>query len=403
MTIQNGPKTWQRGYSLDFLKSLEARFSDYNAQLRSPFAAYKKNRIAEALARGELMAIFNRSKLRVLLAVPSHHPERDAVGLFSVTTSTRRGAITMYSDVVIGDRCPRDKIISNLVYEPGYRRAVCKYLAAIKESVWLFLLDEHTPHKVLAELLQKKFGYDRVGVKINTFGDIFGVYFKPAQGETRSHPTVSRFEALDVAQLRLPRNFAKNITATIERVRRTPLTFADHGSKYNKDHSWSGLALRGWLRDPTFIRNPESMSKPWQAEHSHITFRLQDTALATIFPEAMGIARQFAGQGKLYGIRLLRLAGGEGELQRHTDQGDAPGIADGKKMRIHVPIKTNSGVIFTVWGVDGKPRESHFPVGTAFYLDTRKPHTAVNLGSDERVHLVMDLEATDHLRSLLEV
>jgi hypothetical protein len=28
--------------------------------------------------------------------------------------------------------------------------------------------------------------------------------------------------------------------------------------------------------------------------------------------------------------------------------------------------------------------------GAAYYLDTRKPHTAINGGSEERIHLVAD-------------
>jgi aspartyl/asparaginyl beta-hydroxylase (cupin superfamily) len=39
--------------------------------------------------------------------------------------------------------------------------------------------------------------------------------------------------------------------------------------------------------------------------------------------------------------------------------------------------------------------------GEAWYLDTRKPHTARNDGEEPRVHLVIDAEATPDLLDLL--
>jgi hypothetical protein len=40
--------------------------------------------------------------------------------------------------------------------------------------------------------------------------------------------------------------------------------------------------------------------------------------------------------------------------------------------------------------------------GTIWYLDTRKPHRAVNGGDDERIHLVIDLESSDDVLELLK-
>ena len=42
---------------------------------------------------------------------------------------------------------------------------------------------------------------------------------------------------------------------------------------------------------------------------------------------------------------------------------------------------------------------THSP--SAWYLDTRKPHTAVNAGATERIHLVMDVESSPELLALL--
>ena len=37
------------------------------------------------------------------------------------------------------------------------------------------------------------------------------------------------------------------------------------------------------------------------------------------------------------------------------------------------------------------------PEGTCWYLDTRKPHRAINGGKEDRIHLVIDLEANDNV------
>ena len=40
-------------------------------------------------------------------------------------------------------------------------------------------------------------------------------------------------------------------------------------------------------------------------------------------------------------------------------------------------------------------------VGECWYLDVRKPHRAINGGTDMRTHLVVDVEANDEVRALI--
>ena len=197
--------------------------------------------------------------------------------------------------------------------------------------------------------------------------------------------------------------FEGDFQKTVSRLGSLGLGFTNHYSNYNRGKSWSALSLRGYTSDPSFITKPAEMNDVWREKHKDVEFAMQNTPLAGEFPEAMELARNFAGPGAIHRVRLMRLSSGGGELARHTDQVDKDsGIQDGKLMRVHIPLVTNPGVIFTVWGVDGKPIRRHFPAGSVFYIDTRKPHTAINGGSEDRVHLVMDLEATDHLRGLLQ-
>ena len=39
--------------------------------------------------------------------------------------------------------------------------------------------------------------------------------------------------------------------------------------------------------------------------------------------------------------------------------------------------------------------------GECWFLDTRKPHMAVNGGNDERIHLVVDVETENELHDKL--
>jgi len=54
-----------------------------------------------------------------------------------------------------------------------------------------------------------------------------------------------------------------------------------------------------------------------------------------------------------------------------------------------------------MWQHEGARIEGHMPTGEAWYLDTRKPHQALNKGVAHRVHLVLDVEACPELRAVL--
>jgi hypothetical protein len=85
---------------------------------------------------------------------------------------------------------------------------------------------------------------------------------------------------------------------------------------------------------------------------------------------------------------------GGGELARHTDQVDPDaGIKPGKLMRMHVPLETNDHVKFSSWTPGGQGLDVHMDVGNSYFLDTRKPHKAVNDGTTIRTHLVIDVVA----------
>ncbi len=142
------------------------------------------------------------------------------------------------------------------------------------------------------------------------------------------------------------------------------------------------------------------MGEDWRAEHGD--GELQDTALRGTLPEVDWVWQLFAELGaKLERVRLMRLAPGGGELKRHTDLVDPDsGADDGQMMRVHFPLKTNPGVAFTSWDLCNRAHTHHLDAGSAWALDTRKPHRAINGGVDERIHLVVDVAANDKVRAL---
>ena len=73
----------------------------------------------------------------------------------------------------------------------------------------------------------------------------------------------------------------------------------------------------------------------------------------------------------------------------------------GRVARLHIPIATNPACRFRGWGLDGQMIERHFPARALCYLDTRKPHAAINDGSIDRVHLVIDTFASGALRAMI--
>lgn len=86
------------------------------------------------------------------------------------------------------------------------------------------------------------------------------------------------------------------------------------------------------------------------------------------------------GLGYFIRATLVRLKAG-GEIAAHQDLN----FSLTHSHRVHVPIVTNPGVLFTV-GDETK----HLPAGTVYEINNRRMHSVVNEGSEDRVHLILD-------------
>lgn len=88
-------------------------------------------------------------------------------------------------------------------------------------------------------------------------------------------------------------------------------------------------------------------------------------------------------------VRLMRLEPGK-EIFWHHD-GGLFGL-DRRIARFHIPIRTNPKVHLQV-----SHEDCHWQAGRLYFLDNSFPHRLVNGGTQDRIHLVFDIEVTPEL------
>jgi len=96
--------------------------------------------------------------------------------------------------------------------------------------------------------------------------------------------------------------------------------------------------------------------------------------------------------GRKNRIRFLRLRAG-GQIFSHSDPLH---LIDHGIFRIHVPVRTNPDVNFTVHG-----KRIVMRPGEAWYIDVRFKHAVSNFGTIDRIHLVIDVVPNPALSSLI--
>ena len=374
-------KDWQCGIELDDLLDQEKIWARYNKVCLSPFLEQKKHRIASAIEREDYVCGLEWAVQSRILKV-----------------KTKINMYTAY-DIPIATVEKGDRVVDKIVFNQP--ESIIEVLRSYTEDTFLFIHEEVGVDRFVA----KQAGYKKLGIKINTFGDIQGVYFKEFQpsvfGE-REFPEQNMMlpvEKLVLIKTTIPD--VSNICDIIaQRLEVMDYEFTNHYSNYNKDKSWSAISLRGYTPDWAFITKPAEMGKKWRWDNRDTEFKLQDTDIRKMFPEVEDILKWLP--GKPHRIRFMNLAPGGGELQRHTDQVDPDaGVTDYKLMRFHFPIVTNKDVIFNQWDWNGELVEAYMKVGECWYLDVRKPHRAINGGTEMRTHLVIDVEANDGVRALI--
>ncbi len=382
-------KPWQRDYALDCLLDIEAIYHrHYNHRTSSPFEAVKKHIVAAELADGVLRVADDKS------------------WAYALSTTKVTTKMALFQNITIGQRRPGDRVLSKIAAswtDSGWLREFHR-LTETPSSLWIQVwANDVDAERELLKVAQ------RVGSKVSTFGDVFAWYLiaRESSGLFEQDYIYAADRVVDVADQHYcaiaPLSVDVRASSAALAASLPSLSFANHYSNYNATDAWSALALRGYFPDPSRIEKPAEMNKKWHAKHGHEPSVLQDTVLRAQLPAVEAVLRAFPVEhDKWHRIRLMRLAPGGGELQRHTDQVDVDsGVGVGQLMRIHVPLITNPHVVFTVWNKNDAPINVNMPVGEAWMLDTRWPHRAINGGETERIHLVMDVVTTPTLLELL--
>lgn len=361
-------KEWLRGQDIDEVKRVAKRFANFdNPITHGSMAELGKQKVAAMLAEGEIF-----------------ESEHSVVAVRTV--KNKKTSIKDFSGkVCLIDR--NFKYVKRIATDN-----VLRCLPFLKETLDWFptvyeLWEEKPEHMAMASALGLTYRFS----KIRSTAEIIGVY-------TNFNPEfIAPTDPVDLLT-QVPMKLHANVAAAVEEIKSVD-QFANHYSKYNNGKAWSAVSLRGY-GDETFIAKPTEMVQSWKkANPEKLSWTLHDTPLRAKLPELEKLVQMIPGEK--HRIRLMRLSPGGGELERHTDkQDESLGTSDGMLMRIHLPLVTNPGVVFTSWDTHGCQNIAHMGTGEFWYLDIRKPHRAVNGGTDERIHLVIDVESNPALRAL---
>jgi len=371
-------KDWQHGYDLDFLLEVQADFHDYNNVVLSPFAEMKKNKVAQLLHEQKM-----------------HYVDRLGISAWIPTNVAKHKIhVRAYGNVDLGIRQKGERMIDNPV---GNKELLKKTINEYPENVWMTINSEYE----LGNEIAKELGFNKIGIKVNSFSDIINVYVrqnshlnmdirKLPKIETINIKKVGGISQEDIREMKVKINLLEDL-------------FTNHYSNYNRKKAWGAVSLRGFDSDITMIEKPSEMNNKWKKDHENYDYFLQDTKLIHVFKPAIDhILNMLPAETER--IRLMRLEPNGGELDRHTDQTDKDlGTQDGDIIRFHIPLFTNDKVLFHSWDSQGKETIHNMAEGDVWYLDIRKPHRAVNGGDEARIHLVIDVIVNQNIRGMIEI
>lgn len=377
MTATEAPqqKPWQQGCDLEWLKSVASQFkAEEPGRIIGRFVGIDERWVAE---RGNVDA---GDRLRATAD--------GYIGLRVAKTSTGWKA---HGNRTLPSILPGDIVIERFC---GTAKAAAATVELFEDKITAML--SPLPHPE-ADRLADILGLHYVGSKIPAGGEIIGMWHRYPQ---QPPPGRDRPEAL---------NFVGPLTSVdtaglLSDLEATDMEWVQHYSGYNKRRTWTALSLRGFGPGLADVEKPAEMSKGWKAEHpGWQTIACVDTPLRAQLPSVEPILAAIGAHAPER-VRLMRLEAGHGELSRHADITDKDaGLRPGELARIHIPLKTNDGVVFSGWRLEtGTEEHAHMAVGEAWALEHTKPHAAANKGGTERIHLVVDTPVAGLTAELLQ-
>ena len=190
--------------------------------------------------------------------------------------------------------------------------------------------------------------------------------------------------------------YMQDLSAVSDYLDRAEFQLLTQIAPYKNNNIWTALSVHG------YGVNPSDIYKPGFARNDKkIDNKLQWTSILNkpiMEPIREIIARLPC---KFERIRLMKLAAGK-SLRKHNDNIDLD-IETKKIIRLHIPIRTNKDVVFTVYDSDEDDvgQELNLKAGHYYYLDVTKPHSVSNNSSIDRYHLVVDCYMDNQLKEIL--
>ena len=168
-------------------------------------------------------------------------------------------------------------------------------------------------------------------------------------------------------------------------------------TKYAKT-GWDAISLHGYGSEPTDILKPGVLKSS-----VNIDTKLQWTTLKDndVMKPVLGMLENLPCEFER--VRFMKLEAGK-VIGKHTDKIDKQiGFDDGDIVRIHMPIRTNEQVVFTLYEStkDKDGTEYNLETGHYYYTDVTRAHAVRNTSDIDRIHLVADCYSNENLRALL--
>ena len=175
------------------------------------------------------------------------------------------------------------------------------------------------------------------------------------------------------------------------------IEFSKVKTKYSKGDDWTAISLRGYGPTPSDILKPNVLkSKVNESVVLQDTSLLEEDGFQVINDILAKIPSTFER------VRFMKIKANS-SIGKHSDKIDKEfGLDDGNIVRIHVPIRTNDQVNFSLWD-DREEIQNYLEEGHYYYVDVRAPHAVQNNSDVDRIHLVIDTYVNSDILKLLGI
>ncbi len=176
------------------------------------------------------------------------------------------------------------------------------------------------------------------------------------------------------------------------------LDFTKVKTKYTKGNDWTAISLYGYGPKLTDILKPGVLKSSVNIDEQLQWTNLHEaTPLNPVFKILENLPCKYER------VRFMKLEAGK-VIGKHSDKIDKDlGFDDGQIIRVHVPIRTNDDVVFSLFE-SSRAKVAHeyrLKTGHYYYTDVTKPHAVRNMSDVDRIHLVVDCYANDTLRTMV--